>query len=206
MFEFVDFDGDYVRRLKAKDPETEEHFGRYFRSLLLATLRRRLSSADEADDACQTVFLRVLEGLDKLREGEKFGAFVMGFCKNVVREQYRPRSRTVPLDESHERIAANLPNPETEYDLRASRDRVRRTLVAMSQRDARDPDVLWAIFAGDDKDEICRRYHTNRRNLRVLLFRAKERFRKEHLRRPSGRREIDETFGRDDALPPRDEP
>jgi RNA polymerase sigma-70 factor (ECF subfamily) len=205
MLQFFEFDDEYVRRLKAKDRETEEHFVWYFRNLLLAVLRRRVRSADAADDICQDVFFRVLRDLPKLREGAKLPAFVLGYCRNCLNEYYRGESRTVQLEEPHGELAALLPNLDDELDNSKRCQRVRRVIEALHITDPRDADILRAILRDDDKDEICRRFDVDRNYLRVLLHRAKQRFRDAYLRRPSGRRDIDETFRADSSLLPRDD-
>jgi RNA polymerase sigma-70 factor (ECF subfamily) len=53
--------------------------------------------------------------------------------------------------------------------------KVREILAEMKQRDR---DLLRAIFLEErEKDEICREFGVDREYLRVLLHRAKERFR-----------------------------
>jgi RNA polymerase sigma-70 factor (ECF subfamily) len=56
-----------------------------------------------------------------------------------------------------------------------TKDKVREILAEMKQRDR---DLLRAIFLEEKgKDEICREFGVDREYLRVLLHRAKERFR-----------------------------
>jgi RNA polymerase sigma-70 factor, ECF subfamily len=75
---------------------------------------------------------------------------------------------------------------------------VRRVLQTLPPRDA---DLLRAVFLEEgDKDEVCARFGVERDYLRVLLHRAKEKFKTNYLRRRSGRMSIDETFGRPSTL------
>jgi len=58
---------------------------------------------------------------------------------------------------------------------RETKDKVREILSEMRERDR---DLLRAIFLEEkEKDEICREFGVDREYLRVLLHRAKERFR-----------------------------
>lgn len=186
------FDDDYVRRLREGDRETSAHFHAYFRDLLLLKLRRRLRSLDAIDEVRQEVFVRCLANLDKLKDARKLGAFVNSICNRVLMEYYRAEGRTEPLDEH----AADIPDERdliALYDTARSSARVRRTLETMKPREA---DVLRALFLEDaDKDEICRRFGIERGTLRVILHRAKKKFRDQYLRRKSGRMSIFETFG-----------
>lgn len=185
------FDDDYVRRLRDGDRETAAHFFTYFRDLLLAKLRRRLKTMEAVEEVRQEVFLRVLERLDQVRDGRKLGAFVNAVCSNVLHEHYRGERRAVALDDDSPFVDAF--NVEASYDMVRSSARVRRVLATMDQRDA---EILRAAFLEEgDKQEICDRYGIEREYLRVLLHRAKEKFRNAYIRRKSGRLEIDETFG-----------
>ena len=46
-----EFDGAYIQRLIAEDPETESHFSRYFGQLLTLKLRSRVRSSAQVEDA-----------------------------------------------------------------------------------------------------------------------------------------------------------
>ena len=186
------FDDDYVRRLREGDRETAAHFHGYFRDLLLLKLRRRLRSLDAIDEVRQEVFVRCLQQLGTIKDGRKLGAFVNSICNRVLMEYYRAEGRTEALDESAVEIADGT-DVSAALDSANSSARVRRALATM---EGREVEILRAIFIDeDDKDEICRRFSVDRQYLRVLLHRAKEKFRIHYLRRKSGRMTISETFG-----------
>ena len=185
------FDDDYVRRLRDGDRETAAHFHSYFRDLLLAKLRRRLRSMTAIDDVRQEVFFRTLERLHTLEDGRKLGAFVNSICNNVLFEHYRADKRAVPLDDAVP--VAVTTDPDAAHDSARSDARVRRVLATLT---GRDTDILRAVFIEEaDKDEVCARYGVDREYLRVLLHRAKNKFREAYLRRKSGRMSVVETFG-----------
>jgi RNA polymerase sigma-70 factor, ECF subfamily len=186
------FDDDYVRRLREGDRETAAHFYSYFRDLLLMKLRRRLRSAHAVDEVRQEVFTRTLERLDQVRDGRKLGAFVNTVCNHVLFEFYRADKRAVSIDDQP--AVADPGDPDAEFDTARNNARVRRVLETLP---ARDSEILRAVFLDElDKDEICARYGIDREYLRVLLHRAKSKFREAYMRRKSGRLSISETFGR----------
>jgi RNA polymerase sigma-70 factor (ECF subfamily) len=191
------FDDDYVRRLREGDPDTAAHFNAYFQDLLLLKLRRRLASMDAIDEVRQEVFVRCFQHLDELREPRKLGAFVNSICNRVLMEYYRAEGRTEALSDD----ASEIPDQaDTAGALDTARNvqRVRRVLESMPERDA---EILKAVFLEEgDKDEICRRFDVDRDYLRVLLHRAKEKFKAYYLRRKSGRMSIFETFGGGSSL------
>jgi RNA polymerase sigma-70 factor, ECF subfamily len=178
--ELFAFDDDYVRRLRAGDRKTSEHFESYFRELLLIKLRRRLSSLDAIEDVRQEVFVRVLTKLDELRDGRKLGAFVNSICQHVLMEHYRDRDRHSRTDGAGPE-ATEGGGIEQELVDEERRARVRRVLSRLPERDY---DILKALFLEElGKDEVCRRFGVDRSYLRVLLHRAKEKFRSEFRRK-----------------------
>jgi RNA polymerase sigma-70 factor, ECF subfamily len=185
------FDEDYVRRLREGDRETAAHFHQYFRELLLLKLRRRLRSIEAIDEVRQEVFTRCIAHLAQLNDPRKLGAFVNAICNRVLMEYYRSESRTESLEEQSD--IADSSSLEAAFDTARNTARVRRVLDTMPRRDS---DILKAVFLEEaEKEEICRRFGVERDYLRVLLHRAKEKFRTQYLRRKSGRMSIFETFG-----------
>ena len=180
------FDAEYIRRLVAGDPETERHFTSYFGELLVLKLRSRLRSPAQAEDARQETFVRVLSTLKKkggLASAESLGAFVNGVCNNVLFEMYRANARTTPLEDEYDEASSNLPADST---LVADEDR-EEVRAALSSLPEREQLVLkWVFFDERDKDDICRDLQIDRAYLRVLVHRAKARFR-EHFAQLSSR-------------------
>ncbi|MDQ3282637.1 MAG: sigma-70 family RNA polymerase sigma factor [Acidobacteriota bacterium] len=188
--ELFPFDDPYVRRLREGDRETAEHFHAYFRDLLYAKLRRRLRSSAAIEDVRQEVFARVLQRLDTLHDPRKLGAFVNATCHNVLMEFYRQDSRAVALEEQGD--VTDAVDLDATYDSIRNSARVRRVLATL---DEREQAILQAVFIDEgDKEEVCARFGVDRQYLRVLLHRAKAKFRTAYLRRKSGRLSIDETF------------
>ena len=172
-----EFDREYIERLVAAEPETERHFTRYFGELLTLKLRSRLPSAALVEDARQETFVRVLTTLKQkggLATPESLGAFVNSVCNNVLFEMYRSGARTTPLDDEfdppEDRAAA-----DTALMAAEDRDKVREALAGLPKK---EKDLLrWLFFEERDKDDICREMNIDRNYLRVLVHRAKTRFR-----------------------------
>jgi RNA polymerase sigma-70 factor (ECF subfamily) len=176
--ELFPFDKLYVDRLRNGDPSTEQHFASYFGQILGIMLRARYLSPERIDDVRQETLVRVIATLRQeggIRQPERFGAFVNSVCKNVLREHSRDWQRTQPIRQDQ------LEPPDKVVDLEGvlisheTKDKVREILAEMKQRDR---DLLRAIFLEEKgKDEICKEFGVDREYLRVLLHRAKERFR-----------------------------
>jgi RNA polymerase sigma-70 factor (ECF subfamily) len=176
--EFFPFDDDYVRRLREGDRWTEEHFRSYFEQLLLIKLRRRLPSPEAIHDVRQEVFVRVFKTLRApgggLHDARKLGAYVNTVCNNVVFEQYRQTTRTEPLLDSHLELPASE-DIESAIVNNEERQRVHSVVEGLPPRDR---DIIKALFFDErSNDDVCAEFRVDRGYLRVLVHRAKEKFR-----------------------------
>ncbi|HEV7571541.1 MAG TPA: sigma-70 family RNA polymerase sigma factor [Thermoanaerobaculia bacterium] len=177
--DFFPFDDEYVRRLRDGDRSTEEHFVAYFTPILRIKLRGRLPSPEAAEDARQETYLRVLKKLragGEIRNGHSFGAFVLTVCNNVVLEGYRQGKRIQPMEDEHVENLTTSEDHEDELIKVQQREGVRRVVSTMERRDR---DILTAIFFNErPKAAVCEEFGVDQGYLRVLLHRAKEKFRK----------------------------
>jgi RNA polymerase sigma-70 factor (ECF subfamily) len=178
--ELFQFDSEYVERLRAGDAATERHFVDYFGRLLRILLRARMLPPDRIEDVTQETFRRVLSAIRRdgaIRQPERFGSFVNSICKNTLYERERAGRRTEPLDEGHAEIADPVVDVHEALERQESRAEVRVVLKSMPSKDR---ELLRDIFFLEkDKDDICREKGVDREYLRVLLHRAKTRFRRE---------------------------
>jgi len=177
--QFQNFDADYIRRLVSGDPAVKDHFASYFGELIEIKLRGKVRSRDELGDIKQETLLRVLESVRKkngVEHPERFGAYVNAVCNNVLFETYRSEKRNQPLGEEQERIR----DMRIDLDARlVNQDNQRIVREILSKLSNLDRDLLRAVFLEQlDRKEICARFHVDGSHLRVMLHRAKERFRK----------------------------
>jgi RNA polymerase sigma-70 factor (ECF subfamily) len=173
-----DFDRSYIERLIAGHPETERHFTTYFGTLLSLKLRSRLRSAALVEDAKQETFARVLAVLrseKSLTIPESLGAFVNGVCNNVLFECYRASARASPLEDEPEPVDTRHESAERMLVAGEERERVRKVLLRLPEKD--QTLLRWLFFDERSKDDICHLLNIDRGHLRVLLHRAKKRFR-----------------------------
>ena len=198
-----EFDAAYVERLTRGDEATERHFTEYFGDLLTIKLRSRLRSPALVEDAKQETFLRVITALRRkgLTSAGGLGAFVNTTCNNILFETYRAETRrrqNVPDDETPlEAPAASVESVMLDAD---EHERVRQAIATLPDRDR---DLLRSLFFEErDKDELCRSMGVDRQYLRVLLHRAKGRFRdaffgltRSEPDRPRGRGETPQRAG-----------
>ena len=175
--DFFAFDEAYVERLRNGDPATEHHFFLYFGKLMNIKLRFRTISFDKIEDLKQETFIRVIAAVRKegvVRQPERFGAFVNSICNNVLLEHYRSLGKNQQMDETHQEIPDKVLDLEGMMVSKQCAERVRKILAALP---ARDRDLLRAVFLEEkDKDAVCRAIGVDRDYLRVLLHRAKDKF------------------------------
>jgi len=182
---FHSFDGEYVRRLTEGDPLVSDHFSAYFGELLSLKLRVRVRSPQLAEDIKQETLLRVLQTLRQkggVEHPERFGAFVNAVSNNVLLEMLRGARRHDQIDEGAE-------PQDRSVDLDAAlvtRERKTQVHAILAELPEKDRELLRMVFLEEqDRTEVCRRFQVDGEYLRVLLHRAKWRFRNLYSKRLS---------------------
>jgi RNA polymerase sigma-70 factor (ECF subfamily) len=174
------FDAGYVQRLIESEREAEDAFVSYFGELLAIKLRPRLRSREAIQDVTQETFLRVLKSLRQngIERPEALGAFVNSVCNHVLFELYRSQSRMVEAVQEQESGASSAESVMVEEE---ERTQVRSVLSELPEKDRKI--LRWIFFEEREKGEVCRLLQVDREYLRVLVHRAKQRFRTDYLRR-----------------------
>jgi len=175
---FFPFDDEFVRRLCAGDREAEDFFFRYFSGVLFSKLRRRVSVRDAIEDIIQETLLRALRTIcsaEGLRDNRTLGSFVNSISNHVLLEWFRKTGKNEAPLQDYPYLTDPRDSAEKRVMKMQVKLRVNRVLDALDPRDAA---ILRAIFIEErDKDEVSRSFGIGRDYLRVLLFRAKEKFR-----------------------------
>ena len=173
--DFHSFDAEYLRRLASGDGAVEHHFSSYFGELLSLKLRIRIRSPQLAEDIRQETLLRVLQIVrkDGVQHPERFGALVSAVCNNVQMELVRGETR-------HESSDSEFEAADDTVDLDApliNQQRRRQVDTVLQELPEKDRELLRMFFLEErDKAELCKRFGVGEDYLRVLLFRAKSRF------------------------------
>jgi len=174
--DFFAFDKTYVEKLRNGDPATEHHFFAYFGQFLRIKLRARTISSDRVEDLQQETFIRVITAVKKdgVHQPERFGAFVNAICRNVLMEHYRNTGKNQQMEDIHNEIPDKVLDLEGMMVSKQLAQHVRQILAGLPER---DQGLLRAIFLEEkDKDAVCRAMGVDRDYLRVLLHRAKDKF------------------------------
>jgi RNA polymerase sigma-70 factor (ECF subfamily) len=129
----------------------------------------------DVDDLVQESLARFIRASQRqqIRNTEEFGAFLNGVCRNVILE-YRRRARREPVSDTEGTLPERGVRPDAE--ILELRDAIDNGLAELSDRDRA---ILRALYLeGKEKDEICDEWKMTDAQFRVVLFRAKERFRR----------------------------
>lgn len=173
----VMIDENYVRRLRDRDEATECHFASYFGKRLSCKLRRTLRSDDLIEDVQQETLMRVLvnlrsKGLDRPHH---LAGYVNGVCHNVMLELLRVERRNRSDEDPLWEPVDQKPGME---EVVANQEMRRLVEGVLSKLSPKDRTILRMLFLEDaDKDDVCCRMSVSREYLRVLIFRARQRFR-----------------------------
>ncbi len=180
ILESLRFDRAYVDRLKARDAQTESHFAAYFSELLLIKLRKTVRSPQLVFDVRQETLLRVLETVRSgaLEHPERLGAFVCAVCNNVLLEQLRAEGRM--------QAGKAAPEPADERAVLdrelIDEDRRRQVRTILGELTEKDRILLRMIFFEETaREDACHLLGVTPEYLRVVLHRAKARFREKFL-------------------------
>ncbi len=108
-------DGDLVRLARTGDAAAFRVLVERHRAVALAVAARLGARRDDADDIVQEAFLRAFTALDRLRDPDRFGAWLAGIVVNVHRAAAR-RAPVVLLgdwpEDLHPTSAIGLPSAE----------------------------------------------------------------------------------------------
>jgi len=173
----LEFNEEYLRKLAAGDGEVQQHFTNYFSPLLRIKLRTKLRSPQLMEDVRQETFLRVLQTVRKfngVQTPERLGAFVNSVCNNVMLECFRTNMRHRQMPEDEPEIIDEAADPTKNVVMQERRKLVARVLAELTPKDR---NLLMQVYLEErDKDEICRELDVNPDYLRVMIHRAKGRF------------------------------
>jgi RNA polymerase sigma factor (sigma-70 family) len=147
------------------------------RPLLIASCRRMLGAGDLAEEAAQEAVIQAMLGLGRLRDPERFGAWLVGIGLNVGRRLLRPR----PAVAWQADVAA--PDPSEVVEAADVAARVREAIAALPAGQRRAVRLFYlaglpqrevAMALGIEVGAVKGRLHKARRVLRERLVEFEE--------------------------------
>lgn len=144
---------DLVTEASAGDAEAWGAIVDRYERLVWSVVRGyRLDSA-AASDVCQTVWLRLVENLDRIRDPERLPSWLCSTARNEALRISRAQKRTIPSEFEFDMIDDSL----AELDSRLIRDEQVAALIAGFEELADDCRQLLRLLVADpplDYDEI----------------------------------------------------
>lgn len=186
--------GDLVQRILAGDRRAEEELIERFGDGLLFLLRRWTRDPSTAEDLYQETLRLALEKIRRgeVREPDKLPGFLRSLAKNLSIHHYRRGSVRGERERDLEEVGADAVVSHDAMDqltslLRAEKAALVRQVIAEMPME-RDRQVLFRFYIGEeDKERICADLGLTGPELNVVLFRARQRYRKLFEERLAGR-------------------
>lgn len=171
------FDEAYLRSLKDRNADAEDFLIWHFSRPIRAKLRMRLRSPALVEEASQETFLRIFAYFragKTLENPASLPGFVYSMCNNIALELLRADTRHDAMGEHTPEPADLNPDPERQAVAEQRRETVRRLLEELPEKDRQ---LIRRVFLEEeDKDIVCKDLEVDRDYLRVLLHRARLRF------------------------------
>jgi RNA polymerase sigma-70 factor (ECF subfamily) len=135
-----------------------------------ALCRRFLGNDAEAEDACQEVFMRLIQGIRSYERQGRFAPWLFKLSANVCRNYQRSSGRRRQRESQAGTLPDPAPNPAVEAE---ARDAVRRLRAIIDDLPEQHAVPLWLKFQqGLENDEIAQVLDIPPSSVRVVLFRA----------------------------------
>ena len=185
--------GDLVRRIMAGDRGAEAELVERFGEGLVFLLRRWTRDRTTAEDLYQETLRLALEKVRKgeVREPDKLAGFLRSLARNLATHHYRRGSTREDRERELDDTTAAVPGGDTMEPLTrllaAEKAGLVRRLIGELAAD-RDRQVLFRFYiAEEEKERICADLGLNGPEFNVVLFRARQRYRKLFEERLGGR-------------------
>lgn len=141
---------------RAGSTDAWEQLYLFARPQLYRFARLRLATDDQADEAVSETFARAIAAATRYRRGSGAVAWLVGICRNVVRESYRAGDRTRSIDPVRFAAAAGpSADPEPGHQVLVNEEvgTLRRAFARLSDEDR---EVLaLRIVVGLEADQVA---------------------------------------------------
>ncbi|HEY3403876.1 MAG TPA: RNA polymerase sigma factor SigZ [Ohtaekwangia sp.] len=143
-----------------------------FHAQLLAYIRSKIRSREDAEDILQNVFIRISSGVDKLNEDEKLKNWIFTITRNAVIDYYRTNASKKNMGVTAE-IDENMPEEDV-VDATKGLDQCMSTMISLLPEEYRDIIIESEIHGVKQKD-LADKYGIAYPSLRSRVQRGRER-------------------------------
>ena len=154
--------------MKEMDRQEAERLVSTYSDLILRLSYTYLKSAQDAEDICQTVFLKLLTGEETFQSPEHEKAWVIRTAINACKDELRAfRRRAVPLDEAAEVAAPEMPRSDVLDAVMALPDKYREAIYLVYYEGYSAKEA--AALLGRSEAAVNAHLSRGRKKLRELL-------------------------------------
>jgi RNA polymerase sigma-70 factor (ECF subfamily) len=136
----------------------------------------QISDAAHYEDLCQTIFVKMVLALPRLREAGRFEPWLFQIARNVCRDHLRARSGWrrlfVSFQPAHEAVCVPEPKPDAEDAIErgmAALPDAQQSILKLSLDGTKSYEDM-ARLSGSSVSAVKSRLHRARENLRALLL------------------------------------
>ncbi|MGC9949792.1 MAG: sigma-70 family RNA polymerase sigma factor [Bryobacteraceae bacterium] len=179
----MNFDSEFLTRLKQRDPDTCTFLVSSLSPVLEARLRYKLRDHGAIEDIRNETFYRVFCLVDggRVREPEHFGWLVRGVCDRVAQESRRKAGAAEPLPGDGMEPPDRQPHLDKILVENERRAQLWREVMRLSEADRRL--IVEMYYEERDRWEMARERGISKTVLNVRLCRALARLRERVLQR-----------------------
>jgi RNA polymerase sigma-70 factor (ECF subfamily) len=173
----MNFNADYLARLKQRDPNTCKSFVASLTPVLESRLRCKFRDHGSIEDLRNETFYRVFTLVDggRVRAPEQFGAFVRGVCDRVALESRRKGKHNETLPEVIFDVPDHKPSVDEWLDDQEMKVVLWREIMKLSEADRKL--IIELHFEERDRQEMATDRGISVIGLNVRLCRALKRLR-----------------------------
>ena len=165
----MDTGAEAYKRYLAGDDEGIVTLVTLYRSGLLLYLTALVKDVTLAEELTEDTFFKLMVKKPRYRQSGSFKSWLYAIARNLARDEWHRRGRLTALPEEQEEVVASL---EEDY-LTAEQSRVVRCAMTRLREDYQQ--ALWLkTFEEFDNAEIARIMGKTRRQVEMLLYRAKQ--------------------------------
>ena len=165
-----------VARAGSGDRRAMEQLIIYYQHRVARFVIGQTREAAHCEDLCQTIFVKMVLALPKLRTPERFEPWLFQIARNVCRDHLRARTGWRRLfaayDASHDAVAAPEPQPDPVDGIESRIEQLpppQRDMLRLSLEEQRSYEEL-AELSQSTVSAVKSRLHRARESLRAMLL------------------------------------
>jgi RNA polymerase sigma-70 factor, ECF subfamily len=143
-----------------------------FHSELLAYVKSKLRSREDAEDILQNVFIRIAANVDKLEEDQKLKSWIFTITRNAIIDYYRARASRKKLVVNEE-LNEEIPESE-DSDATKGLDQCMTSMISLLPEEYRNI-IIESEINGVKQKDLADQYGMAYPSLRSKVQRGRER-------------------------------